>query len=127
MVNTVVRSRFWKSTAIVVVWDDFGGFYDHVAPPRIDRFGLGARSPLLVISPWAKKGIDHTTYDFTSVIKFASENFGLPLLTSRERGANSLRSAFQFHTPLPRWTAPVRECPNVNFVQKEAAGSIDYN
>jgi phospholipase C len=80
-----------------------------------------------VISPWAKQGIDHTTYDFTSVIKFASENFGLPLLTSRERQANSLRSAFQFHRPLPRWTAPVRNCPDVKFVQKEAGGAIDYS
>ncbi|HET6847784.1 MAG TPA: alkaline phosphatase family protein [Gaiellales bacterium] len=127
MVNAVVSSKFWKSTAIVIVWDDFGGFYDHVPPPNVDRFGLGVRSPLLVISPWAKRGIDHTTYDFTSVIKFASENFGLPLLTAREREANSLRSAFQFRHPLPRWTAPVRSCPNVKFVQKEADGSIDYS
>jgi phospholipase C len=127
MVNAVVRSRFWKSTAIVVVWDDFGGFYDHVRPPTADRFGLGIRSPLLVVSPWARRGIDHTTYDFTSVIKFASENFGLPLLTSRERSANSLRSAFQFDHPLRRWIAPVRDCPNVKFVQKEATGSIDYS
>jgi phospholipase C len=127
MVNAVVQSPLWKSTAIVIVWDDFGGFYDHVTPPHTDRFGLGIRSPLLVISPWAKRGIDHTTYDFTSVIKFASENFRLPLLTSRERDANSLRSAFQFHRPLPRWTAPLRTCPNVKFVQKEAAGSIDYS
>jgi len=127
MVNTVMRSPLWKSTAIVIVWDDFGGFYDHVTPPGVDRFGLGIRSPLLVISPWAKRGIDHTTYDFTSVIKFASENFGLPLLTSRERRANSLRSAFQFRRPLPRWTAPIRNCPNVKFVQKEASAPVDYN
>jgi phospholipase C len=127
MVNAVVRSPLWKSTAIVIVWDDFGGFYDHVQPPHVDRFGLGIRSPLLVISPWARRGIDHTTYDFTSVIKFASENFGLPLLTAREREANSLRSAFQFHRPLHRWTAPVRACPKVRFVQKEADGSIDYS
>ena len=61
------------------------------------------------------------------MIKFASENFGLPLLTTRERQANSLRSAFQFQHPLKRWIAPVRTCPKVPFTQKEAAGVVDYN
>jgi phospholipase C len=126
-VNAIERSPLWRSTAIVIVWDDFGGFYDHVAPPLTDRFGMGPRTPLLVISPWAKRGIDSTTYDFTSVIKFASENFGLPLLTPRERQANSLRSAFQFTHPLKRWIAPLRTCPKVPFTQKEAAAPIDYN
>src|SRR5262249_21370193 len=120
------RSPLWKSTAIVITWDDFGGFYDHVAPPMLDRFGLGPRVPLLVISPWSKRGIDHTTYDFTSVIKFASENFGLPLLTKRERDANSLRSASQFQHPLKPWIAPIQMCPKTHFVQKQAAGDIDY-
>ena len=126
-VNAIMQSPLWKSTAIVIVWDDFGGFYDHVAPPHVDRFGLGPRSPLLVISPWAKRGIDHQTYDFTSVIKFAAQTFGLPLLTERERAANSLMSAFQFTHPLRPWVAPVKACPKVHFVQKESAGKVDYN
>jgi phospholipase C len=126
-VNAIERSPLWKSTAIVIVWDDFGGFYDHVAPPVVDRFGLGPRSPLLVVSPWAKRGIDHATYDFTSVIKFAAEDFGLPLLTARERAANSLMSAFQFHHPLNRWIAPVRTCPKVHFVQKQADAPVDVD
>ena len=127
MVNAIERSPMWKSTAIVITWDDFGGFYDHVSPPMLDRFGLGPRVPLLVISPWAKQGIDHTTYDFTSVIKFASEDFDLPLLTSRERDANSLRYAFQFTHPQKRWIAPIQTCPKTHFVQKQAAGIIDYD
>jgi phospholipase C len=126
-VNAIESSPLWKSTAIVIVWDDFGGFYDHVSPPRFDRFGLGPRSPLLVISPWAKRGIDHDTYDFTSVIKFAAENFRLPLLTSRERKVNSLRSAFQFQHPLKPWIAPLHTCPKVKFTQTQAAGVIDYD
>ncbi|HZI35697.1 MAG TPA: alkaline phosphatase family protein, partial [Gaiellales bacterium] len=126
-VNAIESSPLWKSTAIVIVWDDFGGFYDHVPPPRVDRFGLGPRSPLLVISPWAKRGIDHDTYDFTSVIKFAAENFQLPLLTSRERKVNSLRSAFQFQHPLKPWIAPLHTCPKVRFTQPQAAGVIDYD
>jgi phospholipase C len=119
LINAVMRSPLWESTAIVVTWDDFGGFYDHVAPPQVDRFGFGPRAPLLVISPWSKRGVDHTTYDFTSVLKFVGEDFGLPILTERERNANSLRSAFQFSTPLKPWVAPIKDCPNVPFIQNE--------
>ena len=110
-----MRSPLWSSTAIVIVWDDFGGFYDHVPPPKIDPYGPGPRVPMLVISPWSKRGIDHTTYDFTSVLKFAGQNFGLPNLTPRESSANSLRSAFQFTKPLKPWVAPITACPYVPF------------
>jgi phospholipase C len=119
LVNSVMRSPLWSSTAIVIVWDDFGGFYDHVAPPHVDRFGLGPRVPMLVISPWAKKGVDHTVYDFTSVLKFVGENFGLPNLTEREKNANSLRSAFQFRKPLKPWVAPIRDCPDFPYQQQQ--------
>jgi len=119
LVNSVMRSPLWSSTAIVIVWDDFGGFYDHVDPPRVDRFGLGPRVPMLVISPWAKKGVDHTVYDFTSVLKFVGENFGLPNLTEREKNANSLRSALQFRKPLKPWVAPIRDCPDFPYQQQQ--------
>ncbi|MGB6518440.1 MAG: alkaline phosphatase family protein [Candidatus Cybelea sp.] len=56
IVNAVGQSQYWNSTAIVVVWDDWGGFYDHVAPPQLDYTGLGFRVPLLVVSPYAKPG-----------------------------------------------------------------------
>ncbi len=119
LINDVMRSPMWKSTAIVLTWDDFGGFYDHVPPPQVDRFGYGPRVPFLVISPWSKRGVDHTTYDFTSVLKFVGQDFGLPNLTARERNANSLRSAFQFTAPLKPWIAPIKDCPNVSFQQTE--------
>ncbi|MDX6546356.1 MAG: phospholipase [Gaiellales bacterium] len=119
LINDVMKSPLWKSTAIVVTWDDFGGFYDHVPPPQVDRFGYGPRAPLLVISPYAQRGVDHTTYDFTSVLKFVGEDFGLPNLTKRERDANSLRSAFQFRKPLKPWVAPIKDCPDVPFSQNE--------
>ena len=61
------------------------------------------------------------------MIKFAAENFRLPLLTSRERKVNSLRSAFQFQHPLKPWIAPLHTCPKVKFTQTEAAGAIDYD
>jgi phospholipase C len=114
LVNRIMHMPDWKHTAIVLTWDEWGGFYDHVAPPTPDRFGMGVRVPMLVISPWAKRGIDHTTYDFTSVLKFIGEDFRLPLLSDRERKANSIRAAFQFRRALPSWDAPMPACPPVS-------------
>ncbi len=111
LVNQIMHMPDWRHTAIVLTWDEWGGFYDHVAPPQPDRFGMGVRVPMLVISPWAKRGVGHTIYDFTSVLKFIGEDFGLPILSARERAANSLRDAFQFRRPLPRWTAPHPDVP----------------
>jgi phospholipase C len=96
-VNAIMRSRFWKSTAIFIVWDDFGGFYDHVPPPHYDVMGLGPRVPLLIISPWAKKGyIDHTTYELSSPVKFIETIFGLPTLTRRDGQSDDMLGAFNF-------------------------------
>jgi len=64
-VNAVMSGANWNSSVIFLTWDDFGGFYDHVAPPAVDNFGFGPRVPLLIISPWAKRGhISHTTLEF---------------------------------------------------------------
>ena len=64
LVNQVMQSQYWQSSAIIITWDDYGGFYDHVPPPQVDADGLGFRVPALVISPWAKHGfIDHTRSD----------------------------------------------------------------
>ena len=60
VINQIMHMPDWRHTAIVLTWDEWGGFYDHVAPPQPDRFGLGMRVPMLVISPWAKRGVDHT-------------------------------------------------------------------
>jgi ABC-type arginine transport system permease subunit len=80
LVNEVMQSPYWNSTAIVLTWDDWGGFYDHVAPPQVDEFGLGFRVPTIVISPWVRHTIDHTQYEFSSMLAFAETNFGLPSL-----------------------------------------------
>jgi phospholipase C len=122
VINQIMHMPDWRHTAIVLTWDEWGGFYDHVPPPKPDRFGLGVRVPMLVISPWAKPGVDHTTYDFTSVLKFIDEDFGMPLLTPREREENSIRNAFQFTHPLKRWTAPIKACPAVSATELEATG-----
>ncbi len=96
-INALMRSEYWESTAIVITWDDFGGFFDHVPPPHYDYMGLGPRVPLLVISPWARRGyIDHTTYEFSSVLKFIETLHDLPPLTARDRRAADMFGAFDF-------------------------------
>jgi phospholipase C len=97
VVNQIMRSKYWKNTAIILTWDDFGGFYDHVPPPQYDIMGLGPRVPLLIISPWAKQGyIDSTEYEFSSVLKFIETVHGLPCMTHRDCQANNMLNAFDF-------------------------------
>ncbi len=76
LINTIMRGPDWKSTAIFLAWDDWGGFYDHVVPPRVDRSGYGLRVPALVISPYARKGfIDHQVLSFDAYNKFIEDDF----------------------------------------------------
>jgi phospholipase C len=76
LVNAVMQSPNWNSTAIFVSWDDWGGFYDHVAPPRVDQNGYGLRVPGLVISPYAKRGVvDHQTLSFDAYDRFIEDDF----------------------------------------------------
>ena len=76
LVNAIMRSPDWKSTAIFISWDDWGGFYDHVKPPRVDVNGYGLRVPGLLISPYARRGfIDHHTLSFDAYVKFIEDDF----------------------------------------------------
>jgi phospholipase C len=76
LINTVMRGPDWDSTAIFLIWDDWGGFYDHVRPPRADRNGYGVRVPSLVISPFARAGfIDHQTLSFDAINNFIEDDF----------------------------------------------------
>jgi phospholipase C len=76
LVNAVMKGPEWKSTAIFLAWDDWGGFYDHVRPPRVDSSGYGLRVPSLVISPYAKRGfVDHQTLSFDAYLKFIEDDF----------------------------------------------------
>jgi len=97
LVNQVMQSQYWQSSAIIITWDDYGGFYDHVPPPQVDAFGEGFRVPTLVVSPWAKHGfIDHTQYEFASLLRLAEDNFNLPLLGTRDVKANNMMNSFDF-------------------------------
>ncbi|MEX0833155.1 MAG: alkaline phosphatase family protein [Actinomycetota bacterium] len=111
VINSIMESDMWKDTAIFITWDDWGGFYDHVAPKQIDRFGLGFRAPLMVISPYAKKGfIDHEPGEFSSVLRFVEDNWGLGQLTGRDREANNLTQHFDFsQEPREPDPLPMRE------------------
>jgi phospholipase C len=76
LVNALMRGPDWSSTAIFLAWDDWGGFYDHVMPPRVDVNGYGLRVPALVISPYARKGyVDHQTLSFDAYLKFIEDDF----------------------------------------------------
>jgi phospholipase C len=107
VVDAVGESKYWKSTAIIVLWDDWGGWYDDVPPPQLDYVGLGVRVPLLVISPYAKKGyVSHTQYEYGSILKFIEQAYNLPSLHATDVRANSLLDAFDFTQP-PRAFVPI--------------------
>jgi len=76
LINAIMKGPDWDSTAIFLAWDDWGGFYDNVVPPTVDRNGYGLRVPAIVISPYAKKGyIDHQTLSFDAFNKFIEDDF----------------------------------------------------
>ncbi len=76
LINAVMRSPDWASSAIFLTWDDWGGFYDHVRPPKLDANGLGLRVPALTISPYARRGvIDHQQLSFDAYNKFIEDDF----------------------------------------------------
>ncbi len=87
----------WNSTAIFLTWDESGGFYDHVVPPQVDAWGSGFRVPLIVVSPYVRRGfIDHVVMDHTSLLRFIADNWNLKPLTDREAHADDLFGAFAF-------------------------------
>ena len=96
LIEAVRSSHDWKKTAIVVTYDENGGFWDHVAPPVVDRWGPGTRVPTLVISPRARRHfVDHESYDTTSILATIERRYGLAPLSPRDAAANDLRHAFK--------------------------------
>ncbi|HEX4013878.1 MAG TPA: alkaline phosphatase family protein [Candidatus Cybelea sp.] len=107
IVNAIGLSPYWNTSAIIVVWDDWGGWYDNVKPPQLDYRGLGFRVPCLIISPYAKTGfVDDTQYEYASILKFIEEVYNLPNIGPAsemytDARAKGLDKAFDF-TQQPR-------------------------
>jgi len=98
IVNAIGNSPYWSNTAIFITWDDWGGFYDHVAPPIYNSYEYGFRVPLIVVSPFAKAHyVSHVTHDFGSVLSFIEENFELPSLGYADSRADDLSDCFDFN------------------------------
>lgn len=90
VVNAIGESQFWDSTTIFLIWDDWGGEYDHVSPPYMDYDGDGFRVPMICISPYAYEGnVNHTQLESTSILKYVEDTFNLPTLTAADARADS--------------------------------------
>ena len=111
LITELMRSELWYSSAFMWTYDDWGGWYDHVPPPQVDDYGYGFRVPALLVSAYARRGyIDSTELDYTSILKFIEENWGLEPLAERDATANSIVSAFDFSQtpPAPVFVTPER-------------------
>jgi phospholipase C len=98
IVNAIGQSRYWDNTVIIITWDDWGGWYDHVPPTIINSYEYGFRVPLIVVSPFARQGyVSHVTHDFGSILHFIEEVYRLPSLGYADALADDLSDCFDFH------------------------------
>jgi hypothetical protein len=111
--NALMSGPDWNSTLVVLAWDDWGGYYDHVAPPPRAAGAYGPRVPLLIISPYARRGyVTHTVYTFESVLKTAETLWHLAPLTQQDSAANDLLDSLDLaQAPLPPLLLHPRACP----------------
>ncbi|MGC1380489.1 MAG: alkaline phosphatase family protein [Candidatus Baltobacteraceae bacterium] len=109
VVNAIGQSSAWDSTAIVVVWDDWGGWYDHVKPPGARRYGgLGFRVPMIVVSPYAKSGyVSHNDYQFGSIVRFVEDNWDMPRLGTTDASSPDFVGDFFDFTQKARAFKPI--------------------
>jgi len=102
VLRLIGQSPIWPKSIVIVTFDENGGYWDHVPPPVIDRWGPSTRVPTVMISPFAKKGfIDHTIYDSTAILKLIELRFGLECLGDRDKKSKDLTNAFDFDGPPP--------------------------
>jgi phospholipase C len=126
ILQALIRSEAWSSSAFMLTYDDWGGWYDHVPPPKVDEYGYGFRVPALLVSPYAKRGyIDSTTLDFTSILKFIQENYDLEPLATRDAQANSIINAFDFTQP-PRHAKFIPFSRDSGIIKPEPRRSMIY-
>jgi phospholipase C len=100
LTSELMKSSAWSSSAFMWTYDGWGGWYDHVTPPKVDSRGYGFRVPALLLSPYAKRGVvDHTVLDYTAMLKFIESNWQLKPLSTRDKQSAGLASAFDFSAP----------------------------
>ncbi len=123
VVNAIGNSPFWNTTAIFIVWDDWGGWYDHVPPPQVDLYGLGMRVPLIVVSPYAKSGyVSHVQYEFGSILRFAESTFDLAPLAGSDTRANPLDDCFDFTQPPRRFSTIAARRSAADLLSRKPSG-----
>jgi phospholipase C len=106
VVNAIGTSQYWKNTAIILIWDDWGGWYDNAPPTIINPSTLGFRVPMIVISPYAKpNNVGHTQYDFGSILKYIEQTFNLGSLGTDDASANSMQDVFNYSQAPNKFTA----------------------
>jgi phospholipase C len=124
--NAIGSSKYWNSTAIFIAWDDWGGWYDHVNPPKVDKMGLGFRVPLIVVSPYARPGyVSHTVHEFSGFLTYVEKLFALPNLGARDATADGFSDCFDYtQTPLPYTPIHTNLTPEA-LIREHATGPPD--
>lgn len=126
VVNAIGKSKAWKSTAIFILWDDWGGFFDNVPPPRLDFRGLGIRVACLVVSPYVRPHVSHTQYEFGSILRFTEDAFQLHKLGSMaagytDRRATNIVDSFDFTQPPRKFKTIKTKYPESYFLNAAAS------
>jgi phospholipase C len=126
IINAIGNSPYWNSTAIFITWDDWGGWYDHVDPPKVDAMGPGFRVPLLVVSPYAKHGyITHHVHEASGFIAFIEHNFDLGTLGARDGGSDAYQECFDFKQSPPVFRSIPLRVTIDRLVREDASGPPD--
>ncbi len=121
VVNAIGSSQYWNNTVIFVTWDDWGGWFDHVSPNQYNSYELGFRVPLLVISPYAKRGyVSHVAHEFGSILKFTEETFGLGSLGTTDVRADNLSDCFNFNQSRRKYSV-VRAQYSADYFERQPA------
>ncbi len=124
VVDAVGKSPFWKHTAIIVTWDDWGGWYDHVPPAQRDSYELGFRVPLIVISPYAKRHyVSHKVHEFGSILKFVENAFRLGTLGTTDIRSDNLLDCFDFLAPARPFQEIAAPLPPSYFLKQPVSGN----
>ncbi|MGA8576827.1 MAG: alkaline phosphatase family protein [Candidatus Cybelea sp.] len=124
VVNAIGTSQYWNSTAIVIVWDDWGGFYDNLNPHQVGYGGLGFRVPALVVSAYAKPGfISTTNYEFGSILKYIEKNWNLGSLGTSDKRAKSIIDCFDYSQPPLQFTPIPSQYSKTYFIARKPSFS----